>query len=138
MATFSFELVSPTRLVFSGEVDEVDVPGAEGDFGVLAGHAPLIAALRPGIVTIRQNGSARRLYVRDGFAEVNPAGLTLLAEFAISVEELDEVVLQKDVEAAEARLSGAAEGAERDKAVERLEQLKQVRAQLGALSQSAH
>ena len=74
MATFPFEFASPARLVFSGEVEQVDVPGAEGDFGVLAGHAPLIAALRPGILTIREAGGAKRLYVRDGFAEVNSSG----------------------------------------------------------------
>ena len=73
MANFSFELASPARLVFSGAVEQVDVPGAEGDFGVLAGHAPLITALRPGILTIREGGSAKRLFVRDGFAEV-PTG----------------------------------------------------------------
>ena len=94
MATFPFELASPARLVFSGEVEQVDVPGAEGDFGVLAGHAPLIAALRPGILTIREAGGAKRLYVRDGFAEVNSLGLTVLAESATPVEELDSGELQ--------------------------------------------
>jgi F-type H+-transporting ATPase subunit epsilon len=138
MATFPFELASPARLVFSGEVDQVDVPGAEGDFGVLAGHAPLIAALRPGILTIREGGSAKRLYVRDGFAEVNPAGLTVLAESAVPVEDLDAATLQNDIEAAEERLAEAVEGHAKDRAAERLEFLKQVRAQLGAVSQPAH
>jgi len=138
MATFPFELASPARLVFSGSVDQVDVPGAEGDFGVLAGHAPLIAALRPGILTIREGGGAKRLYVRDGFAEVNAAGLTVLAEFAVPVEELDSGELQKEIEAAEARLAEAKEGRAKDKAAERVDQLKQIRAQLGAVSQSAH
>lgn len=138
MATFPFELASPARLVFSGEVEEVDVPGAEGDFGVLAGHAPLIAALRPGILTIREAGGARRLYVRDGFAEVNFSGLTVLAEFAVPVEELESGALQKEIETAETRLAEAGEGPAKDKAAERLEQLRQVRAQLGAVTQSAH
>jgi len=137
MATFPFELASPARLVFSGEVDQVDVPGAEGDFGVLAGHAPLIAALRPGILTIRESGGAKRLYVRDGFAEVNPSGLTVLAEFALPVEELDAGELQKEIEAAESRLGEAKEGPVRDKAAERVDQLKQIRAQL-AVSQPVH
>jgi F-type H+-transporting ATPase subunit epsilon len=138
MATFPFELASPARLVFSGEVEEVDVPGAEGDFGVLAGHAPLIAALRPGILTIREGGSAKRLYVRDGFAEVNADGLTVLAEFAVSVEELEPAILQNDIEGAEERLQEAKEGHAKDRAAERLEFLKQVRAQLGAVSPPAH
>src|SRR5450631_1807976 len=137
MATFSFELASPTRLVFSGEVEQVDVPGAEGDFGVLAGHAPLISALRPGILTIREGGGAKRLYVRDGFAEVNASGLTVLAEFATPVEELDSGEIQKEIEAAEVRLTEAKEGNARDKAAERVDQLKQVRTQLGA-TQAAH
>ena len=138
MATFPFELVSPTRLVFSGDVDQVDVSGAEGDFGVLANHAPLIAALRPGILTIREAGGAKRLFVRDGFAEVNASGLTVLAEFAVSVDELDPGEIQKEIGAAETRLAEAKEGHARDKAAERVDQLKQVRAQLGAVTQAAH
>jgi F-type H+-transporting ATPase subunit epsilon len=138
MATFSFELASPARLVFSGEVEQVDVPGAEGDFGVLAGHAPLITALRPGILTIREAGGAKRLYVRDGFAEVNSLGLTVLAESATPVEELDSGELQKEIEAAEARLTEAKEGHAKDRAAERVDQLKQVRSQLGAVTQAAH
>jgi F-type H+-transporting ATPase subunit epsilon len=132
MANFPFELASPTRLVFSGAVEQVDVPGAEGDFGVLAGHAPLIAALRPGILTIREAGGAKRLFVCDGFAEVNASGLTVLAEFAISVDELDPGELQREIEAAEARLTGAKEGPARDKAAERVDQLKMAAIQLGA------
>jgi F-type H+-transporting ATPase subunit epsilon len=137
MATFPFELASPARLVFSGEVEQVDVPGAEGDFGVLAGHAPLISALRPGILTIREGGGAKRLYVRDGFAEVNASGLTVLAEFATPVEELDSGEIQKEIEVAEVRLTEAKEGNARDKAAECVDQLKQVRTQLGA-TQAAH
>ena len=89
MATFHFELVSPDKISFSGEVDQVDVPGAEGDFGVLAGHAPLIALLRPGIMTVYAGGEQTRLVVLGGFAEVGPDGLTVLADVATSVEDLD-------------------------------------------------
>ena len=71
---FHFELVSPEKLLFSGEVDQVDVPGAEGDFGVLAGHAPLVATLRPGILTVHRAGGAQRIVVLGGFAEVSAAG----------------------------------------------------------------
>src|ERR1700694_6259177 len=88
MATFAFELVSPTRLLFSGQVDQVACPGAEGDFGVLAGHAPFITTLKPGILTVKEGGGARQLYVRDGFAEVNSSGLTVLTQFAMPGEEL--------------------------------------------------
>ena len=135
---FPFELASPARLVFSGEVEQVDVPGAEGDFGVLAGHAPLIAALRPGILTIREGGGTKRLFVRDGFAEVNPAGLTVLAEVALALEELDSATLQKEIETAEAQLVEAKDGRAKDKAAERVDQLKQVRTQIGVVSSSGH
>jgi F-type H+-transporting ATPase subunit epsilon len=130
MATFLFELVSPTRLVFAGEVDQVDVPGAEGDFGVFANHAPLIAALKPGILTIREGNNAKRFYVRDGFAEVNSAGLTVIAEFAVPAEDAKAEVLQKDIADAEARFAEAKDGPVRDRAQERVGQLKQAAAQL--------
>lgn len=130
MATFPFELASPARLVFSGEVDQVDCPGAEGDFGVLAQHAPLIAALRPGILTVRQGGNSKRFYVRDGFAEVNPSGLTVIVEYAVAAEELTADVLAKETAAAEEKLAAAKDGAAKDRAQERVAQLKQIAAQL--------
>lgn len=130
MATFPFELASPARLVFSGEVDQVDCPGAEGDFGVLAQHAPLIAALRPGILTVRQGGNSKRFYVRDGFAEVNPSGLTVIVEYAVAAEELTADTLAKETAAAEEKLVAAKDGAAKDRAQERVAQLKQIAAQL--------
>jgi len=119
-------------------VEQVDVPGAEGDFGVLAGHAPLVATLRPGVLTIYESGGAKRLFVRDGFAEVNPAGLTVLAEVAVPIEELNAGLLQSEIEAAEVRLAEAKDGSAKDKAAERVDQLKQVRGQLGAATPSSH
>ena len=89
MATFHFDLVSPEKLLFSGEVNQVDVPGSEGDFGVLAGHAPLVTTLRPGILVIYHEGDAQRIVVEGGFAEVGPAGLTVLADMAVPVDEFD-------------------------------------------------
>ena len=94
MATFHFELVSPDKISFSGEVDQVDVPGAEGDFGVLAGHAPLIALLRPGVMTVYAGGEQTRFVVLGGFAEVGPDGLTVLADVATTVEDVDRAALQ--------------------------------------------
>ena len=70
MATFHFDLVSPEKLAFSGEVDQVDVPGIEGDFGVLAGHAPVVAAIRPGILTVTSGGTQQKIIVLGGLAEV--------------------------------------------------------------------
>src|SRR2546423_11265973 len=83
MATFHFDLVSPEKLLFSGDVDQVDVPGSEGDFGVLAGHAPFVTTVRPGIVTIFREGGALKVVINGGFAEVNPQGLTVLADMAV-------------------------------------------------------
>ena len=78
-----FSLVAPEREVFAGEVDRVDAPGVEGDFGVLAGHAPFMTALREGRITV-VNGSTIRVFdVQGGFADVTPAGLTILAEHAV-------------------------------------------------------
>jgi len=89
MATFHFDLVSPARLVFAGDVTQVDVPGVEGDFGVLAGHAPLVATLKPGIMTIFAPGGTQRFVVFGGFAEVSPTGMTVLAEVSVPLAEAD-------------------------------------------------
>src|SRR5260221_14577239 len=88
MAPFHFDLVSPEKLLFSGEVNQVDVPGSEGDFGVLAGHAPLITTLRPGILVIYGERGALRIVVDGGFAEVGPGGLTVLADMAVAGGEV--------------------------------------------------
>jgi F-type H+-transporting ATPase subunit epsilon len=83
---FKIEIVSPERVLLSGEATEVIVPGMEGDFTVLEGHAPLISALRPGILDIKQGSTRRRIYVRGGFAEVDPTELTILAQNLVDVE----------------------------------------------------
>ena len=138
MATFPFELVSPQRLVFSGEVEQVDVPGAEGDFGVLAGHAPLVSTLKPGILTVRESGGAKRLFVQNGFAEVNAKGLTVLAETAVAVDDIDREGYSAAIKEAEEKVAEAKDEAARWKAIEIVEQLKSVAAQLDGMSSSAH
>ena len=130
MATFHFEITSPERLVFSGEVEHVVVPGSEGEFGVLASHAPLIAMLRPGILTIL-GPNERRFVVRGGFAEVNPKGLTVLADFAAAVEDLDRDVLAGQIKDLEEDVADATDGQRRDRAAQRLDQLKAVQSALG-------
>jgi F-type H+-transporting ATPase subunit epsilon len=126
MATFHFDLVSPEKLLFSGDVDQVDVPGAEGDFGVLAGHAPVVAALRPGIMTVFVNGQAQRMVVLGGFAEVSADGkLTVLADLANSVEEFDRAVLAQQIEKQEAKVKEL-EGNALDRAIERLDHYRQI------------
>ena len=126
MATFHFDLVSPEKLLFSGEVDQVDVPGSEGDFGVLAGHAPNVSALRPGIMIVHVGGQAQRMIVLGGFAEVSADGrLTVLADLADSVEDFDRAVLSERIAAQEEKVKEA-EGSALDKAIERLDHFKQI------------
>jgi len=124
MATFHFELVSPQSIAFSGEVDQVDVPGSEGDFGVLAGHAPLVSLLRPGVMTVYAGGEQTRLVVLGGFAEVGPAGLTVLADVATSVEDLDRASLQKQIGQMEQDIKEMSQGSGLDKAIARLDHFK--------------
>lgn len=81
-----FSLVSPEREVYVGQVDQVDAPGSEGDFGVLAGHAPFMTALREGFVTVHEGEHLHRFEVQGGFADVSPAGLTILAEHVRDAE----------------------------------------------------
>ncbi|RAK57041.1 ATP synthase F1 subunit epsilon [Phenylobacterium deserti] len=86
-AKLHFSLVSPERELFSGDVDQVDAPGSEGDFGVLAGHAPFMTALKEGQVRVYDNGRIRTFNVRGGFADVTGEGLTILAEHAVEAAE---------------------------------------------------
>ena len=123
MATFHFELVSPDKISFSGEVDQVDVPGSEGDFGVLAGHAPLIALLRPGMMTVYAGGEETKLVVLGGFAEVGPNGLTVLADVATSLEDLDRAALQAQITKMETRCKDL-EGSALDREITKLDHFK--------------
>lgn len=129
MAALHFEFVSPERVLFSGDVDQVDLPGAEGDMGILAGHAPLVTALRPGIVTIFNGGARERVVVVGGFAEVSPAGLTILADRAVPREDYDTAVLAEEIKDTEEDVADAEE-TERDRLVRRLDQLKSLQAAL--------
>jgi F-type H+-transporting ATPase subunit epsilon len=124
MATFQFDLVSPEKLLLSGEVDQVDVPGSEGYFGVLAGHAPLVAALRPGILTIKRNNEEIKIVILGGFAEVSPTGLTVLADTAASVEDFDRAVLAEHIKATEAKVATMDASDMLDKAIARLDHFK--------------
>jgi F-type H+-transporting ATPase subunit epsilon len=123
MATFHFELVSPDKISFSGEVDQVDVPGSEGDFGVLAGHAPLIALLRPGLMTVYAAGEKTELAIFGGFAEVGSDGLTVLADVATSLEDLDRAALQAQITEMETRCKDL-EGSTLDREIAKLDHFK--------------
>ena len=129
MATFHFDLVSPEKLAFSGEVDQVDIPGLEGDFGVLAGHAPVIAAMRPGILTIFGGGKKEKIIVVGGLAEVSDRGLTVLTDVATSLEDLDRGQLADSIAEMEAKLSEK-EGSELDREIARLDNFKSIQQQL--------
>ena len=106
-ATFNFELVTPERLVFSGEASQVVVPGMEGDFAVLAGHSPFISTLRPGILDVTLPQGRQRLLVKKGVAEADPVRLTVLAQTAMPVEELEGARLASELQLAEAQVAEA-------------------------------
>jgi F-type H+-transporting ATPase subunit epsilon len=131
MATFHFDLVSPEKLAFSGEVDQVDIPGWEGDFGVLAGHAPVVAAVRPGILTITQGGAREKIIVTGGLAEVSEKGLTVLADVATSIEEVDRAAFADQISSMEEKLAEK-EGSELDLAIARLDHFKSIQHQLSS------
>lgn len=124
MATFHFDLVSPEKLLFSGEVDQVDVPGSEGDFGVLAGHAPVVTTLRPGILVIYREREALRIVVDGGFAEVGPAGLTVLADMAVPVDEFDVARLAVLIKDTEEDVADESDQWKRDKLTHKLDRLR--------------
>jgi F-type H+-transporting ATPase subunit epsilon len=128
--TFKFELVSPERLLISEEVEQVLVPGSEGDFTMLARHAPLLTSLRPGLLEIGAGPERRRHFVRGGFAEVSPEGLTVLAETAIDLAELDRAALDQAIKDTEEDIADAKDDADRDRYRTQAEHLRQVQASL--------
>jgi F-type H+-transporting ATPase subunit epsilon len=130
MATFRFDLVSPEKLLFAGEVTQVDLPGSEGDFGVRAGHAPIVTTLRPGILVIYRDGGELRVVVNGGFAEVGPAGLTVLADLAVPQEEFDPALLEGVIMDTEEELAEATDDWRRDKLSHKVDQLRALQAEL--------
>ena len=132
MGALHFEFVSPDSVLFSGDVDQVDLPGAEGDMGILAGHAPLVTALRPGIVTVYREGRQEPIVVVGGFAEVGPSGLTVLADRAVPRESFDLAVLSAEIKDTEEDVADATDQAQRDNLTRRLEQLKSLQGALGS------
>jgi F-type H+-transporting ATPase subunit epsilon len=128
MTTFHFELVSPAKLLFEGPVESVVVPGVEGDMTIMANHAALMTSLRPGVVTVADGKAAKRLFVRGGFADVNAAGLTILAEQAIPVEEINAETIAAEMKDAEEDLRDAKTDEARRLAAEKLGSLKDVMA----------
>ena len=130
MALLHFEFVSPESVLFSGAVDQVDLPGSEGDLGVLPGHAPLVTTLRPGIVTIIREGVREPVVVIGGFAEVGPGGLTVLADRAVARADFDLESLASDIKDAEEDVADCKDDAERDRLARHLDQLQALQAAL--------
>lgn len=126
---FVFSLVSPERELFHGEVEHVVAPGSEGEFGVLARHAPFMATLKPGALRILGGAAERRFFVNGGFADVTPAGLTVLAEDAVDLASVDPATVESDLAAARAAISAAAD-AERAALASKLARLEALQAAL--------
>ena len=126
MATFKFELVSPERILFSGEVVSVIVPSAEGEMTVLAGHAPLVAMLKTGIVFVQTSeSSGKEFFVNGGLVEVNQASTTILAEQGRFIEDVDTAVLDAEILTAETRLAGSHNDDEKKRLHDTLVQLRE-------------
>ncbi len=130
MAALHFEFVSPESVLFSGDVDQVDLPGIEGDLGILPGHAPVVTALRPGIVTIVREGRREPVVVIGGFAEVSPAGLTVLADKAVARADFDMATLAAEIKDTEEDVADSKDDAVRDRLARHLDQLKSLQAAL--------
>ena len=129
---FKFELVSPEELLLSQDVQQVLVPGTEGNFTVLPGHAPVLSTLRPGVLDmIDEQGREERIYVRGGVAEVNPKGLTVLAEDAVPLAELSPEMLAQQIRNAEEDVADAGDDEKRRRAQESLDHLRDLQTALG-------
>ena len=123
-----FALVSPERELFHGEVDQVVVPGSEGEFGVLPKHAPVMSTIKPGALRILNDGAETRIFVNGGFADVTPDGLTVLAEDAVNLSEVDAAKVDQDIRDAKEDVTGAKDEAKRHVAEIRLARLEALKA----------
>jgi F-type H+-transporting ATPase subunit epsilon len=125
-----FSLVSPERELFSGDVKQVDAPGVEGEFGVLPKHAPFMTVLKPGVVRIHEESGVTPVFVRGGFADVTPAGLTILAEEAVRLADVDAGSLDSEIAKVRSDAADPGDDARRKRASERLAYLEALRAAL--------
>lgn len=126
----NFALVSPERELFNGDVDHVVVPGAEGEFGVMPNHAPVMSVVKPGALRVIDGGSERRIFVNGGFADVTPEGLTVLADEAIDLADLDAAKLEQQLKDAAEDVRDASSDAKRDAAQKALSRLEAIKAAL--------
>jgi F-type H+-transporting ATPase subunit epsilon len=124
----AFDLVSPEKLLLSAKADMVTVPGTEGYMGVMAGHSPVVTTLRAGMIDVAVDGKDDRYFIRGGFAEIGPAKVTVLAEEAIPMTELDLAVLDQRIKDAQEDELAAENDADRLRAAQLVDDLKLVRA----------
>jgi F-type H+-transporting ATPase subunit epsilon len=132
MTAFHFELVSPEKLLFSGDVEQVVAPGVDGQFTVLKDHAPVMTTLKAGVVRIDAGGKVEKLFVRGGFADVSASGFTILAEQALSVADVDLAKLEADIKDAREDVGDAKTDNARTAANDKLAQLLELRGAIGA------
>jgi F-type H+-transporting ATPase subunit epsilon len=126
MATFKFELVSPERILFSGDVVSIIIPSVEGEMTVLAGHAPLVATLKAGIVFVQTTESnGKEFFVNGGLVEVNQNSTTILAEQGRFIEDVNTAVLDAEILTAETRLAGSHNDDEKKRLHDTLVQLRE-------------
>ena len=131
MATFHFDFVGPERTLYSGEVNAVQLPGIEGEMTVMAGHAPVITSLRVGVIVITESaGAGKRIYVRGGFADIGPTGVTVLAERAAPIEELNAASLDRDIEAVQLQYDATEDLQKREDLNAQIVQLRETKALL--------
>ncbi len=127
-----FSLVSPEKELFSGDVDSVTVPGSEGDFGVYPEHMPVMTTIRPGAISVMNDDAERRIYIIGGFADVTQEGLTILAEQAVELADLDPAKLAQDITDAEEDARDAKSDDKREAAEENLDTLRSMQDAMNA------
>ncbi|WP_449411173.1 F0F1 ATP synthase subunit epsilon [Methylobacterium komagatae] len=128
MATFHFDFVGPERTLYSGEVNAVQLPGIEGEMTVMAGHAPVVTSLRVGVIVVTESaGAGKRIYVRGGFADIGPNGVTVLAERAAPIEELNAASLDRDIEAIQLQYDMAEDPQKREELNAQIVQLRETK-----------
>ncbi len=131
MATFHFDFVGPERTLYSGEVNAVQLPGIEGEMTVMAGHAPVLTSLRVGVIVVTESqGSGKRIYVRGGFADIGPESVTVLAERAAPIEELNPESLDRDIEAIQLQFDATEDLQKREELNAQIVQLRETKALL--------
>ncbi|MER2265038.1 F0F1 ATP synthase subunit epsilon [Methylobacterium oxalidis] len=132
MATFQFDFVGPERTLYSGQVEAVQLPGTEGEMTVLPGHAPVLTALKVGVIVVtEQQNSGKRILVRGGFADIGPTGVTVIAERAAPIEEVTPASIDRDIEAIELQRDATEDLERREELNGQIVQLQESKVALG-------